>query len=165
LLELAAARSHEGAAADFWHTGEERDWKDDSEPVESAFAWVRDADARHHDREGSAGPVDATDGPQTAMRAAGVPFGYGVCHCMGFVLAQMECTLSVGRFAKRLVLVPTSPTVPVPTAGRCCLAAVGARPRAGPLGVGRDRANRDHSTDRLSQWNVWLARLPSLPES
>ena len=50
------------------------------------------------------------------MRAAGVPFGHGVRHCIGFVLARMERTLIVARLAQRLVLVRPRPPCPAPTA-------------------------------------------------
>ena len=43
-----------------------------------------------------------------------VPFGAGTRNCIGFVLAQMELTLFVARFAQRLDLRPVSSVVPAP---------------------------------------------------
>ena len=55
-----------------------------------------------------------TDEQQSAIRAAWVPFGRGVRHCIGFALAQMELTLIIARLAQRLELAPTASTVPEP---------------------------------------------------
>ena len=43
-----------------------------------------------------------------------VPFGGGTRNCIGFVLAQMELTLFLARFAQRLELHAVSTTVPEP---------------------------------------------------
>jgi hypothetical protein len=95
--------------------GGEHDWKDDSKPVENVFAGVVcDSDADTAIEEGVRLVPHATDGPQAAMRAVGVPFGHGVNHCIRFVLARMEVTLIVAGLAQRLVLVPTFPTLPRP---------------------------------------------------
>ena len=58
--------------------------------------------------------LDPTDQQQAAMRSAWIPFGHGARSCIGFALAQMELTLIVARIAQRLVLVPTTSTVPEP---------------------------------------------------
>ncbi len=57
----------------------------------------------------------ALDGDaQIAAEAAWVPFGRGARNCIGFALAQMELTLMLARLAQRLVITPTSSTVPDP---------------------------------------------------
>lgn len=43
-----------------------------------------------------------------------VPFGGGTRNCIGFVLAQMELTLFLAVYARRLVLHPVTTTVPAP---------------------------------------------------
>jgi cytochrome P450 len=45
---------------------------------------------------------------------AWVPFGRGARNCIGFMLAQMELTLMIARFAQRLDVSLTSDTVPRP---------------------------------------------------
>jgi hypothetical protein len=115
LLALGAGRTPEGASAGCWQLGGEHDWKDDSEPVESAFAWVRDADADTTIEKGDR--LVPSTGP-AARRPRCVPpgcrSGTASATAWGFVLAQMERTFVVARLAQRGVLVPTSPTLPRP---------------------------------------------------
>jgi hypothetical protein len=79
--------------------------------VESAFAWVRDADA-DTTIEKSDGLTPWTGPSRDAYRRGAVR--PATVAAWGFVLAQTERAVIVARLVPRRVLVPTSPTVPSP---------------------------------------------------
>ena len=83
--------------------------------MESAFAWVRDADA---DTTIDKGDRLVPSTRRTARRPRRVPPGSrsGTASTTGweFVLARMGHTLIVARVVQRLVVVPTSLTLPRP---------------------------------------------------
>ena len=57
---------------------------------------------------------DPTPEQRAIADSAWVPFGRGHRGCIGFALAQMELTLMLARLAQRLMLQPTTKTLPEP---------------------------------------------------
>ena len=58
--------------------------------------------------------LDLTAEQRTAADRLWVPFGGGTRNCIGFVLAQMELTIFLARFAQRLDISAVSDVVPAP---------------------------------------------------
>ena len=58
--------------------------------------------------------LDLTPEQRSAADRLWVPFGGGTRNCIGFVLALMELTVFLARFAQRLHLEPVSTVVPAP---------------------------------------------------
>ncbi len=58
--------------------------------------------------------LDLTPEQRSVADRLWVPFGGGTRNCIGFVLALMELTVFLARFAQRLRLEPVSPVVPAP---------------------------------------------------
>lgn len=58
--------------------------------------------------------VDLDADARVLAETAWVPFGRGARNCIGFALAQMDITLILARLAQRLVVTPTTSTIPPP---------------------------------------------------